>query len=101
MDFIGDKDYADAAIKAVLGILASSMEETEAQKFAEKLPEQLDLKKLRGHQEQRKSISPETYVNEVANQFYLTRDQARPLINKVLEYAEKVTGIKLSAFLKS
>ena len=50
LDFIGSTDKADAVIKAILGILASSMDDDHARKLTGKLPEPLTFEKLRGHQ---------------------------------------------------
>jgi uncharacterized protein (DUF2267 family) len=42
LDFISDEGKADAAAKAVLGIMASNMKETEEKDLVEKLPSPLN-----------------------------------------------------------
>lgn len=93
LDFMQDTDTADAAIKAILGILASSMDDKEARDFTSRLPEPLTLERLRGHQVRPTRISVEEFVSEIQEQFKLTNGQARLLINKVLEGTEQITGL--------
>lgn len=88
LDFIQDRDIADAAVKAVLGILASRVKESEAKKLTEDLPDPLTLERLRGHQRRVTPISAEQFVDEIGAQFSLNRDQARELVNTVLHTAK-------------
>ncbi len=93
LDFIPNEDTADAGIKAVLGILASSMSETRAKDLLGRLPHPLNLEKLRGHQKTPTPVSVDVYISEIAEQFSLTHDQARTLINQVMTILEEATGI--------
>ena len=93
LDFVTDRDMADAATKAVLGIMTSNMKEDEAREFTAKLPDPLTLERLRGHQARVEHIAVYEFVIEIGNQFKLNNEQSRLLINKVLEAVEKVTGI--------
>ncbi len=93
LDFITDRDMADAATKAVLGIITSNMKEDEAREFTAKLPAPLTLERLRGHQERVEHINVYEFIIEIGNQFKLNNEQSRLLINKVLEATEKVTGV--------
>jgi uncharacterized protein (DUF2267 family) len=92
LEFIPDRDTADAAVKAVLGILASRLEEPEARMLTEKLPEPLNLERLRGHQVRPHGISVEQYISEVGEQFRLSEDQAEILIKTVLHLVKDELG---------
>jgi uncharacterized protein (DUF2267 family) len=87
LDFIPDAQTADAVVKAVLGILASSVDHSMAQNLASVLPEPLDYDRLRGHQAKPVAITPERYIMNVVAQFGLQEDQARRAIVVVLEKA--------------
>lgn len=93
LDFIPDPKTADAAVKAVLGILASAMEENLAREFTESLPGPLTYDRLRGHQARPLKIDADRYIGELVAQFRLSEEQARQLITKTLalarEHAEK------------
>lgn len=85
LDFIKDQDTADAAVKAVLGILTSRLKEPLAHKLTDRLPEPLSYEKLRSHQKSVAiAISVESYVSEIATQFNISRDQAGTLVKTVL-----------------
>lgn len=84
LEFIKDEQTADAAIKAVLGILASRMEEEDARKLCQSLPQPLDCNILRGHQVRPLEISVDQYFIEIGNQFNLDYNQARVLVTRVL-----------------
>lgn len=92
LDFIGDEETADAAVKAVLGILASRLDEVQARRLTESLPEPLTLERLRGHQKRIEEISVAQYIAEIGTQFKISTDQANTLINTVLHIAKEATG---------
>lgn len=92
LDFIRDQDQADAAVKAVLGILASRLPEAQARIMAEKLPGPLSLERLRGMQQDVTNISFEMYVIDLMRQFSLDRDQVHQLISRVLPLARETMG---------
>jgi uncharacterized protein (DUF2267 family) len=89
LDFINDPDEADSAIKAVLGILASRMDEPQAARLVGELPEPLALDKLRGHQKRPTSITVDEYIAEIADLFNLDYDQAYTLVNTVLSVTKE------------
>jgi uncharacterized protein (DUF2267 family) len=80
LDFIEDRETADAAIKAVLGIYMSSIDEGRAHKLAENLPQPLTLENLRGQQRTKTQVTPEQYLQD---QFSISRAQTRELIPTV------------------
>ena len=80
LDFIEDRETADAAMKAVLGIYMSSIDEDRARKLAENLPEPLTLENLRGQQRTKTQVTPEQYLQD---QFSISRAQTRELIPTV------------------
>jgi uncharacterized protein (DUF2267 family) len=92
LDFITDSETADSAVKAVLGILTSRMEETDARKLTEQLPGPLTLDKLRGHQRRVEEISAAQYISEIGTQFSLSSENAGELVKTVLHTAKEATG---------
>ncbi|MBE0480354.1 MAG: DUF2267 domain-containing protein [Dehalococcoidia bacterium] len=92
LEFIADDATADSAVKAVLGILASSIEESRARKLTESLPDPLTFDKLRGRQRRIIMTPPDVYVTEIADQFNISREQAHRLIERVLETAKEAVG---------
>jgi len=84
LDFIPDESTANAAIKAVLGIMLSSMRQEDAQRVAHAFPEPLTLERLRGHQIRPIRISPDYYITELALQFRFTHEQAAQLASTIL-----------------
>ena len=105
LDFIKDDQTADAAVKAVLGILAGRLDEVQARKFTEKLPEPLTLEKLRGLERRVDPITVDYYISTIGTQFALTKDQASTLVQNVLHLAKEVTGdgvlVEIERFLPS
>jgi uncharacterized protein (DUF2267 family) len=89
LDFIWDPRTADAAVKAVLGILASAMDENLAREFTESLPGPLTYDRLRGQQGKPLKIDPERYTSNLTAQFGLSEGQARLLITRTLALARE------------
>jgi uncharacterized protein (DUF2267 family) len=87
LDFIPDDRTADAAVKAVLGILASSLSHSMAQNLASVLPEPLDYERLRSHQAKPLALTPERFITNIVAQFELQEEEARRLVTAVLELA--------------
>lgn len=84
LNFIGNEERADAAVKATLGILASSMKEEDAKEFTSYFPEPLTFEKLRSHQVNENMVSPEEHIQEIATQFNFNPDEARQLVRNVI-----------------
>jgi uncharacterized protein (DUF2267 family) len=84
-DFIPDDEMADAAEKAVSGILASSMEEEEARNLSRILPEPFTLERLRGYQDRRLNINLPQFVSQIGEDFNLSEREACLLILTVLK----------------
>ncbi len=92
LDFIRDRVTADAAVKAVLGIIASRMSSEDARQFTSRLPDPLNLDVLRSHQRRELGISPEEQVGVIRAQFKLTEDQAQVLVDTVLRNVKEAVG---------
>lgn len=84
LEFIKDEAMAEAAVKAVLRVLASRLEEDVAYEFAESLPNPLDVDTLRGRQGNVTTISVQQYRDSIAEQFNLELDDAWQLVRTVL-----------------
>ncbi|MBE0597866.1 MAG: DUF2267 domain-containing protein, partial [Desulfuromonadales bacterium] len=89
LSFIQNEETADAAVKAVLGILASRLEEGEARRLIARLPDPLSYENLRGHQQQVTDLSVDQYYGSLARQFRLTRDQAQVLAVTILRLVKE------------
>lgn len=94
LDFVKDRATADAAVKAVLGILASRLSEPKARRLTEKLPEPLDYGRLRGLQARPLELSIDEYVQNIVQQFNLNEAQAARLIIAVLHFTKDAIGIE-------
>lgn len=92
LEFIDDEQTADSAVKSVLGIFASRMQETQAHDLVSKLPRQLDMETLRGHQNSPTNLSVGEYAGVISQQFNLSLDQSRDLINTVWQIARESVG---------
>lgn len=92
LSFIRTEERADAAVKAVLGILASSMNREQAEKFAARLPEPLTVENLRSHQARPLDITIEEFFDEIGAQFKLNPDQAKILVDTVFRLAKGAVG---------
>lgn len=92
LQFIRTEAAADAAIKAVLGILASSMNQEQAEKFASRLPEPLNIKTLRSPQSRPIDITIEEFFDEIGAEFNLNPDQAKKLVDTVFRLTKNAVG---------
>ena len=105
LDFISQPDHADAAVKTVLGILASRLTESQAQHLTQKLPEPLNVDLLRGHQESDLSFSAEQFLEEISTQLEIEKAQAEALVNTVFQLTKETIGTEtlkeLTEFLPS
>lgn len=88
-DYIPDRRTADAACKAVWGIIASSVDEPVAAEVTSELPEPLTEAKLRSHQARKLNISSENFIDEISWQFNVEHDQARELVETILHTGEE------------
>ncbi len=92
LEFIKDEATAGKAIKTVLGVLASKLEEPRARVLAENLPRPLDLEELQGHQIQPLPIPADESIGAIGAKLQLDDEQARMLVNRVLRLAKKSMG---------
>lgn len=92
LQFIRTEEAADAAIKAVLGILASSMNQEQAEKFVSRLPEPLTIKALRSQQARPLDITMEEFFDEIGAEFKLNPDQAKKLVDTVFRLTKDAVG---------
>lgn len=83
-----DQQTVDAAVKAVLGILASRLDEGQARELTDHLPEPLSYDRLRGQQLRTTAISADDLVATLAGQFRVSEEQARTLVRAVLRVAK-------------
>ena len=92
LDFIDDREDSEAAVKAVLGVMVSHIDEDLARKIVTRLPEPLTMHKLRGHQARVVPLSPDEFVAEISAVLKLDPDQARQVIDAVFHVAKAIAG---------
>lgn len=86
---IGTREVADAAVKAVIGTLASQFNEYGADMLTKRLPAPLNASRLHSHQVGALPITTDEFVREIAEQFHLDRDDARRVIQQVLHVTKQ------------
>ena len=101
LNFVPDREMADAAIKAVWGILISSLDEELAKRVSHELPEPLTLERLRGHQQRPAAPSCEELIEEIRVHFSLTHEQADELVRTVIKTGEQMLGNRVFNDLRS
>jgi uncharacterized protein (DUF2267 family) len=92
LEFIRDEVTAERAIKTVLGVLASKLEEPRAIKLAENLPHPLALDELRNYQIEELPIPVEETIDTIGAHLQLDHEQVRILVNTVLHFAKNYMG---------
>ena len=92
LEFIEDREISEAAVKAVLGIMVSHIDEELAYKIVRRLPDPLTMEKLRGRQTRVVPITVDEYVAEISALFKLDEDRARQVIDAVLHVAKAIAG---------
>lgn len=83
LPFVPNRDIAEAGVQAVLGILASKLDDRPARRLAENLPEPLSLQCLRGRRDATVPLPADEFLAAVARQFGIADDQARQLVETV------------------
>ncbi len=91
-EVIEGPERAESAVKAVLGIVASHIDEDHARDFVSALPEPLTLERLRSHQQQVQPLGYHECLGLIGQQFNLGRDAARRLVMTVLHCAKEALG---------
>lgn len=92
LDFIEDRETAEAGIKTVLRILTSRMEDPDARQLTEKLPPALSFDNLHQKHGPAILISLDEAITRVAAQFKLEHTQAVGLIGAVLDGIKRTIG---------
>lgn len=84
LDFIPDESTADSAVKAVVGILASRLDESGAAELTDSLPEPLTFERLRGDEKTDLRMQAKDTFGVLATQFSMDEKQASFLVREVL-----------------
>ncbi len=100
LEFVPGREMADAALKAIWGIIVSSLDEPLAQRVTHELPEPLTLERLRGHQQRPVAPSCEELIAEIRTQFSLTHEQADELVKTCIKTGEQMLGDQILYDLK-
>lgn len=83
LDYINDDKTAEETVKAVTGIITSSLNEQEAREFTATLPKELDYDTLRGNQVYRNADTPDDCIEVLKDQFGWHDEQALMAMWKV------------------
>lgn len=83
LDYINDDKTAEETVKAVAGVIASSVDEKTARDFTAALPKELDYDTLRGNQKYENDDTPEDCIEILKDQFGWHDEQALTAIWKV------------------
>jgi uncharacterized protein (DUF2267 family) len=92
LDFIKNEQKADAAVKAILGILAGRLNEEHARKITEKFGGRIIPNRAGNGQKRSETISFSEYIAEIRSQFNISVHQARVLVRNVLYFANEASG---------
>ena len=92
LDFIKDDNTADAAIKAVLGIMTGNIKEEDAKFITGALPEPLQLPKLKEYQKNRNPVTFSQCILRLAQEFDMNESRARILADTVLRSTRAALG---------
>ena len=96
LSFINDEMATDQAIRTVLGAVARTVGDEEAQRLTELLPPELNLGNLSGQQRRPVPLSFEDFIMAVAGQFQVNWQEARELVFKVFHCVkESSEGVAL------
>ncbi|TVP66602.1 MAG: DUF2267 domain-containing protein [Nodularia sp. (in: Bacteria)] len=98
LPFIPDRETADAAVKAVIGVLASKLEDEQAHQLSDNLPEPLNYERLHSHQIRKLPISADEYIAVICEQFKLDDIQASQLIQETLRVTKEAVKDKINEF---
>ena len=83
-DYVKTENMAKESVKTVLGILASIMSDEDARTFVDDLPEYLNYKNLRGHQENLTAATPEDCKAILKDKLKISEEQAEELMLKIM-----------------
>ena len=86
-DYVESENMAKEVVKTVLGILASKMSDEDARAFVRDLPEYLNYKNLRGHQEKLTAATPDDCMAILQDKLNITKEQAEELMLKIISVA--------------
>jgi uncharacterized protein (DUF2267 family) len=92
LEFIEDAETADSAVKTVLRILTSRLDEPVARDFTDKLPPRLSFDSLHVTRGPAVLISLDEAVTKIAAQFKLEIGQSARLIGTVLDAVKRAVG---------
>jgi uncharacterized protein (DUF2267 family) len=92
LDFIPERETAEAAVKAVLGIIFMHIDEGLARKLSDLLHEPVALEKLGSHRTKAVPVSFDQFISEISALFRIDKDQSRQIIEAVLYIAKTVLG---------
>ena len=83
LNYINDDETAERTMKAVAGVISSSVDEQTAKEFTAALPKELDYNTLRGSQEYVNSDTPDDCIQILKDKFDWHDEQALTAIWKV------------------
>jgi len=83
-EFFSDEKSMESAVRAVLGILTSRLDEESARLFTSALPQPLSYETLRRPQRIYQRISANEYIETIADHFNLRKEHALRVVTSIL-----------------
>lgn len=95
LEFIRNQETADSAVKAIIGMLASSVEDGHARELTKSLPEPLTYERLRSRQAREIAPNLGQFIGQIRTRLRLGQDEARKLIDTVFHTTKEVVGMNV------
>lgn len=92
LPYIRSREKADAAIKAVMGTITASVDQKTAEEITSKLPPPLKLENLHPHQAKPSTINRSEFIENIQEQFDLSKEDASHLLGEIISWARVTTG---------
>ena len=92
LDFVDSQEEAKEITKTVLGMIATSL--------SEQLPDYLDYETLRGTPQETDNIFPAQCIDILQDEFNLDENNARALLNQVVEITIREAKGEVSDIIK-
>ncbi|UFS70365.1 DUF2267 domain-containing protein [Geomonas sp. RF6] len=84
VEFFQDEKTIESAVRMVLGILVSRLDEDNARLLTSTLPQPLTYEALRRPQARYRDISADDYIETIAEQFHLRKEHALRVVTSIL-----------------
>ena len=101
LDFIGNDQAANAAVKTVLDGLACRLNDEQAHTLADKFPGHLALERCESENKKIETLPVADYIAGISTQFKISVYQARTLVRNVLYFTKEAFGANVILDIRS